>query len=341
MEVSESGMENVEPVQQSGLLEKQENAIMGHACPSCGSHNTITDHEAGERYCIGCGLVIDDTLINEGAEWRAFTPQEGDRRSRTGLGVSVLYQPGTTFDVPWNVDTDGRAGLRRMKQEHTKTKIKDNKEKNFTIAKTEINRLLDRLNLGRHMREQSAHIYRKALDADLVRGRNISGIAAGSVYAAIRMDPEKVRTLAQVADVSLLNKKDIARMYSLILRELNIDVHTPMAEYHVRKVAGGVKASSRCENLAIALLDDLRKYNKGAAGAGRGRTGTAGKSPSGLAATAVYLASDYLYELYDEPKITQKVIADASGTTEVTIRNRMKDFGKKGDISEIAKKYGL
>ena len=341
MEVGESGLENVEPVQQGGLFEKQEKALMGHVCPSCGSHDTITDHEAGERYCVGCGLVIDDTLINEGAEWRAFTPQEGDRRSRTGLGASILYQPGTTFDVPWNVDADGRAGLRRMKQEHTKTKTKGNKERNFTIARTEINRLSDMLNLGRHMREQSAHIYKKALDADLIRGRNIAGIAAASVYAAIRMDPEKVRTLIQVADASTLDKKDIARMYRLILRELDIDVHTPMAEYHVRKVVGRVKASSRCENLAVALLDDLRKYNKGAAGAGRGRTGTAGKSPSGLAAAAVYLAFDYLREFYDEPKVTQKDIANASGTTEVTVRNRLKDFGKKRDITEIAKKYGL
>ena len=340
MEVGESGLENVEsnvePILDSGLLEKQEKALMGHACPACGGHKTITDYEAGERYCMDCGLVIDDTLINEGAEWRAFTMEESKRRSRVGPGASLLHQPGTTFDVPWNADTEKTAGLSRMRLEHRKAKMQGSKERNLTNARTEIDRLLDKLGLGRHMREQSAYIYRKALDADLVRGRTIDGIAAASVYAAIRMDPEKVRTLRQVADASHLGKKDIARMYRLILKELDIDVRAPMAEYHVRRIAGGVKASSRCENLAVALLDDLRKYNKGAAS-----TGTSGKSPSGLAAAAVYLASDYLRELYDEPRVTQKDIAEASGMTEVTVRNRMKDFGKEGGIDEIAKRYGL
>lgn len=339
MEVSESGLENVEsnvePIPHSGLLEKQENALMGHVCSACGSHDTITDYDVGERYCTGCGLVIDDTLINEGKEWRAFTAEEKERKSRVGPGASLLHQPGTTFDVPWNIDNEERTRLNRMKREHARTKIQDSKERNLTNARTEIDRLLDKLDLGRYMKEQTAHIYRKALDAGLVRGRSISGIAAASVYAAIRMDPEKVRTLTQVADASPLGKKDIARMYRLILRELDIDVRAPMAEYHVRKIAGEVRASNRCENLAVALLDDLRKY-KGAAG-----TGTAGKDPSGLAAAAVYLASDYLRELYKEPRVIQKDIADAAGTTEVTVRNRMKDFGEREDIAEIAKKYGL
>jgi transcription initiation factor TFIIIB Brf1 subunit/transcription initiation factor TFIIB len=50
---------------------------------------------------------------------------------------------------------------------------------------------------------------------------------------------------------------------------------------------------------------------------------TAGKEPMGLAATVLYASS-----IKTDEKIPQKEIADASGVTEVTIRNRFKDLKK-------------
>ena len=46
---------------------------------------------------------------------------------------------------------------------------------------------------------------------------------------------------------------------------------------------------------------------------------TAGKDPMGLAAAALYIAC-----VMNDEKRTQKMIADAAGVTEVTIRNRYK-----------------
>ena len=46
---------------------------------------------------------------------------------------------------------------------------------------------------------------------------------------------------------------------------------------------------------------------------------TAGKDPMGLAAAALYIAC-----VRNDEKRTQKMIADAAGVTEVTIRNRYK-----------------
>ena len=47
----------------------------------------------------------------------------------------------------------------------------------------------------------------------------------------------------------------------------------------------------------------------------------AGKDPMGMAASALYLAS-----LETRNNITQRSIAEASGVTEVTIRNRCKNL---------------
>jgi transcription initiation factor TFIIB len=48
---------------------------------------------------------------------------------------------------------------------------------------------------------------------------------------------------------------------------------------------------------------------------------SAGKLPMGLAATVLYMSC-----LNNGESVTQKDIADASGVTEVTIRNRFKDL---------------
>jgi transcription initiation factor TFIIB len=57
---------------------------------------------------------------------------------------------------------------------------------------------------------------------------------------------------------------------------------------------------------------------------------TAGKSPSGLAAAALYVAC-----VMNDTKCTQKDIAFAAGVTEVTIRNRYKDL-----VQELELKIG-
>jgi len=50
---------------------------------------------------------------------------------------------------------------------------------------------------------------------------------------------------------------------------------------------------------------------------------SAGKDPMGMAASALYVAS-----LEKGESITQKTLAEASGVTEVTIRNRCKNLKK-------------
>jgi transcription initiation factor TFIIB len=60
---------------------------------------------------------------------------------------------------------------------------------------------------------------------------------------------------------------------------------------------------------------------------GRARDLVDGRSPTGVAAAAVYIAA----KLEGQPR-TQREIADISGVTEVTIRNRYKEFCAAMDI---------
>ena len=81
---------------------------------------------------------------------------------------------------------------------------------------------------------------------------------------------------------------------------------------HIAKVANKANISERTKRRAINLMYSLIK--KGI---------TIGKDPSGLAATALYLASKDTGE-----NINQKDLAAASGKSEVTIRMQLRELKK-------------
>ena len=77
------------------------------------------------------------------------------------------------------------------------------------------------LHIPASIKERAAIVYRKALDNALVRGRPIAAITAASLYAACRMS-ETPRTLKDVSAASRIRKKDVARCYRLLVRELDL-----------------------------------------------------------------------------------------------------------------------
>jgi transcription initiation factor TFIIB len=51
-------------------------------CPVCGSTEIVFKEDTGEYVCANCGAVVMDKYIDQGPEWRAFTPEERERRGR-------------------------------------------------------------------------------------------------------------------------------------------------------------------------------------------------------------------------------------------------------------------
>jgi transcription initiation factor TFIIB len=61
-------------------------------CPECDSGHLTKDYDRGELVCEECGLVLDDQMIDQGPEWRAFDVEQTrirtGRASRPGTGPS-------------------------------------------------------------------------------------------------------------------------------------------------------------------------------------------------------------------------------------------------------------
>src|SRR5207253_11182762 len=57
-------------------------------CPECNSGHLSFDYERGELICEGCGLVLNDQMIDQGPEWRAFDVEQGEKRGRAGAPMT-------------------------------------------------------------------------------------------------------------------------------------------------------------------------------------------------------------------------------------------------------------
>lgn len=285
-------------------------------CPRCGRSTVTTDATHGELFCSYCGYVVEEKLQETGPEWRAFTQEERNSKSRAGMPTSLtMHDKGlATMMGSESRDAAGRPipaaarpGIQRMRTWDRRSQVHEPVDRNLRQALTELDRIGDKLALSEVVVEKSAYIYRKALERGLVRGRSISGIVAASVYAACRMT-ETPRTLKDVARASVLKKKDIARCYRLLIRDM--DIRMPIADpvRSVTRIASVAGISEKAKRRALRIL-------KAAEDAGI----SAGKDPMGLAAAALYAAA-----VLEGETITQKDVAEGAGVTEVTIRNRYK-----------------
>jgi transcription initiation factor TFIIB len=290
-------------------------------CPECASNNLVHDYDSGETICGDCGLVLYEQMMDKGPEWRAFTQQEKASRSRVGTPTSYsVHDKGLSTTIS-QIDRDAfgrklplssRLQMWRLRKWQIRSRVHSSVDRNLAQAMAELERLSSKVNISPPIKEKAAVAYRKALDKGLVRGRSINSIVASAIYAACRKSGSP-KTLREIAEASLVHKKDVARCYRLLLQEL--DFHMPISDplTYVSKIAEKNGVSGKTQGAAIAILRIARQ-----------KRFSVGKDPMGMAAAALYIAC-----IQNNEKITQKDIAEAAGVTEVTVRNRYKALQKQ------------
>jgi transcription initiation factor TFIIB len=214
-------------------------------CPECLSKNLVHDYDSGETICGDCGLVVYEQMMDKGPEWRAFTQEEKASRSRVGMPTSYSIQDKGLSTTISQVDRDAfgrklpastRMQMWRLRKWQIRSRVHSSIDRNLAQAMGELERLSSKVSISPSIKEKAAVVYRKALDKGLVRGRSINSIAAAALYAACRKSGSS-RTLREISEASLADKKDVARCYRLLLQEL--DFHMPISDpmTYVSKIA--------------------------------------------------------------------------------------------------------
>ena len=285
-------------------------------CPRCGKGKMVTDNESGEMFCSKCGFVMSEKLQESGPEWRSFTQDEHGDRARAGAPTSLtMHDMGlATIINPINRDASGRpltaamkSTIERLRTWDSRSQVHEPVDRNFRQAFSELNRLKDKLAISDAVIEKAAYIYRKALDKGLVRGRSISALMASALYAACR-DTATPRNLKDIEIAANIKRKDIARCYRLLVKELDLKMPVTDSVQCVARIASKIGIEEKAKRYAMQVLKSAQEKEV-----------SAGKDPMGLAAAALYLACVKTGE--DK---TQRDIAEAANVTEVTIRNRYK-----------------
>lgn len=297
-------------------------------CSECGSSAVVEDVSRGERVCGGCGLVLSDHRIDTGAEWRAFSSEESDARSRVGAPIRYsVHDKGLSTVIDWrDRDTAGkklsptrRSEIYRLRKWQIRSRVHSSMDRNLAQAMSELERLSSQLGIPAPIRERAALLYRKSIQKKLVRGRSIEAMVAATLYAACRMQ-QKPRPLDEVADSSRVDRKKLGQCYRLLTRSLSIKIPLSNPVDYISRFASQLSLSSPVQLRTVEILQQSRELGL-----------TIGRDPLGLAAAAIYVASIMLDE-----RRTQREIAEVARVTEVTVRNRYKEIVRKLGIDSMS-----
>ena len=293
------------------------------ACSRCNTDQTaITDPESGEIVCSNCGIVILERIEDyDHRERRAYSMEEANHRSRTGAPTLLsLHDKGLSTLIGRSIkDAKGStlpaatlSRIDRLRTWESRLDTNAHSERSIRQAFQQLLILKDKLGLTDTMMEKCAYIFRKACEKQLLRGRTVEGMLAAAVLITCR-EMGNLRTMNDIATALAIKRKDVSRNYTVLIFELNIK--TPLIDplKCIVKVANKLSIREKTKHTAMNLMTDAVKMKI-----------TAGKVPMGLAAAILYLSC-----IKTSENISQSSIAEASGVTEVTIRNRLKDIKNK------------
>ncbi|WP_135366155.1 transcription initiation factor IIB [Halosimplex halophilum] len=292
-------------------------SVAARSCPECDGR--VVEHEdRGEATCEECGLVLDEDAIDRGPEWRSFGDGDGDEKSRVGAPTTeLMHDKGLSTNIGWrDADAYGealssrkRARMQRLRTWDERFRAKDARERNLKQAFGEIDRMASALDLSEPVRETAGALYRRAVEAELLPGRSIEGMATASLYAAARQHGAP-RRVTEFAEVSRVRQKRVQRAYRYVKRELGLAIEPEDPAQYVPQFASELDVSDEAERLARELLD-----------VAKGEAAHSGKSPAGLAAAAVYAAANLTNE-----KLTQAAVSSVADVSRVTIRDRYQEL---------------
>jgi transcription initiation factor TFIIB len=262
-------------------------------------------------------MVISDK-IQENRESRTFFNAEEAKDMRmTGMptslasadmGLSTLISRSDKDAGGYEIEPSMASTMHRLRTWDFRTQV-GGSHQTLRYAFRELDTLKDKLGLPEAIIEKTAYIYRKAQQRGMARGRSVSALLAATIYVACRQIGVP-RTLDDIAAISNIKRKSIAKCYRQIIFELDLKLPIVDNTKCIARVANRVSVSERTKYRAISLMNDVVRSGL-----------SAGKDPMVLAATVVHASC-----IGTPEQRSQIDVANAADVTDVTIRNRFKDL---------------
>ena len=295
-----------------------------NSCPECNT-NFIEDATKGECFCPGCGYVAMDQIEDHGPESISSNFEERMKNSRTGSPMSYsLHDLGLRTEIGYSSkDFSGKPldnsiveqmyGVRKW---HSRIRVSSSKDRRLSNVLTKINETCSSMNLPKLIVETASIIYRNYENQNIAKGKSVVCMAAATVYLACKRCVV-LRSLAEIVAASGAQNgnnsylKLTSRYYRMLVMDIGGNVEQQFSiDHYISKLANMAKIDVKVERFAIELAHGTNDHVL-----------ADGKSPNGLAAAYLYIASILL-----GVNVLQRDVSTLSNVTEVTIRNRCKDI---------------
>ncbi|HIF46359.1 MAG TPA: transcription initiation factor IIB family protein [Candidatus Poseidoniales archaeon] len=293
--------------------------VAGHTrpCAECGLVDWKLDDSRGEVSCNSCGLVVEENVIDPGAEWTNHA-NTGVDRSRVGAPIThTLADKGLNTSIAASDLTSGgasRNGIsarsrrewRRRRVIDERSKTRQSKIRNRVKA---FQYIRDRSQLPSSLKEEACRIYGMLSDEGFVTGRSIAGVTAACTYLVARKEgiPRQIPDLAEKFHVG---EKELSRLIRGVSRRFNMHTITLPPQFFPKFVS-----DLELPPETMMALDGLWNTIEPHTDIWQG------KKPMGVAAALIYKAA-----AEGGTRRTQSDICKVANVSEVTLRGLIKQI---------------
>lgn len=287
----------------------------------CMKREVITDSASGEVICGSCGLVLSEKSEDSSLDTISSSQMQGTK-NWTGKTSMAMYDYGLSTRIDFkNRDALGRELSSDMKNRFIRLRTwdarsqVDHADRSMKYSFALLDALKANLSIPDIVIERAAQIYRKAIGKKMTKGRSISSVLCASLYAACR-ETDTPRTLNDISKAANINKTMVSRSYRTLIRRLDLNLRPYDSSEFINRIASQAMINEKIKRDALEMLSKIAKKET-----------LAGRNPLGVASSVLYLSC-----ILNGQKVTQDVIAKASGITTVTIRNTIPSIRKELDM---------
>jgi transcription initiation factor TFIIB len=252
-------------------------------CPVCGGP-LVNDLQRGEVVCAQCGLVVAESAVDMGPEWRVF---EKEKRVRTAPLKLVVK-------TDMAVRPEHGARWRRLAKFHRETL--HGRERRLAAIGGELRRVRECAGLPQRVAEEAEALVKKYFD--LVAGFPPEVVAVAVLWTAAKAAGVP-RPLEDFLKCSRAEERRVRRAAWRLKEAVKLG-GKPSIEDYVKTLAARVGLPAPVVKAAVELLEKNRRV-------------LFGKNPWVSAAAALWLASFKKLGLL-------KRLAEAAGATTASIR---------------------
>lgn len=227
-----------------------------YGCRKHGDTKLTEDHTTGDIICTVCGIVVEERMLTDEAEWRCFGDDtQGEKWSKSRAGDAENPFLSANFNLGTTIKTFGpnqTASTNNYSSNIVKQYERRSVDNALKHAFKEIATMGDRLHLPSSVLSKANSLYSQLYRRFKFKGNKllVDSKAAACLYIACK-EEECSRTLQEVAATYGTTKSALSSAINRAIKSLNVQT----------RVSHGIEMIDRyCAHLDISKVERIRAW---------------------------------------------------------------------------------